>query len=41
MQRCNWHVQVEEITKEDFLLPKLGPKMEIIHKDLIYGVYLL
>ena len=32
------HLQVEEVTREDFPLPMLGLKLEAIHKDLIYGV---
>ncbi|EIE18633.1 Clavaminate synthase-like protein [Coccomyxa subellipsoidea C-169] len=30
-------LKVDEITREDFVLPTLGPKLETIHKDLIFG----
>ena len=37
LQSPQLHVQVEEVTREDFPLPTLGPKLEAIHKDLIFG----
>ncbi|CAL8464285.1 g3820 [Coccomyxa elongata] len=30
-------LKVEEVTREDFVLPTLGPKLDTIHKDLIFG----
>ena len=30
-------MQIEDITRDNFVLPTLGPKLVIIHKDLIYG----
>lgn len=28
---------MEDITREHFALPSLGPKLDLIHEDLIYG----
>ena len=30
-------MQIEDINRDNFVLPTLGPKLVIIHKDLIYG----
>ena len=29
--------QVEDVTRQDFELPTLGPKLDAIHKDVIFG----
>ena len=29
--------QVKEVTRDDFVLPTLGPKLLAIHTDLLFG----
>ncbi len=28
---------MEEVSREDFALPTLGPKLDAIHRDIIFG----